>query len=141
MPREDNLFASLALYVLADVLLEHLISHPGLLFMSQEIRLVQIKAVVAIDIALCAGWLGHRMKTVIAPRWESGQVGDWFAHDMVCFEESGIFMVRLIPCFIIVVFINYPYCAKHENNFEVADIGFDFGQRPSANEPSFHHDC
>ena len=109
--------------------------------MAQEIGLVQIKAVVAIDVALSARWLGHRMKTVIAPGWERGQVGGWVAHGMICFYESGIFVVRLIPCFIIVFFINYPYCAKHENNFEMADIGFDFSQRPSANEPSFHSTC
>jgi hypothetical protein len=45
-----------------------------MLIVFEQVGLVQIKAVIAIDIAFSAGGLIHRMKAIVSTRWQCGEV-------------------------------------------------------------------
>lgn len=59
LPGEDNLVAILPLYVAADEGLQRLFIHPGLSRLMEQIFLVQVEAILAINVALGAPRFGH----------------------------------------------------------------------------------
>jgi hypothetical protein len=69
LPREDYLLTGLRLYVLPNVLLQLRITHPRMIVVFQQVSLVQIKTVIAIDIAFSARGLIHRMKAIVSTCW------------------------------------------------------------------------
>jgi hypothetical protein len=51
------------------MLLQLRITHPRMIVVFQQVSLVQIKTVIAIDIAFSARGLIHRMKAIVSTCW------------------------------------------------------------------------
>jgi len=72
----------LALDVLTNMLFKRRIIHPRVRLMFEQIRLVQIKTIIAIDIAFCAGGFVHRMKAIVPPGGKRRELKFWLLHSV-----------------------------------------------------------
>jgi len=92
LARKNNLFSGLTFNVLANVLLKRWIVHPSVRLMLQQVSLMEIKAVIAIDIALRAGRFVHRVEAIVPASGKRRKFEFRFLHRPYLLVDFGDFI-------------------------------------------------